>query len=93
MGTDDLSSLGLAEKKLKTGKTACRVFVFVLPHSRRECSRAHSFLSVFIWVIRGYLKLSLCLCGSVRGGFQGFSQRRWDTEDGKYRQKRFLKFC
>jgi len=50
MGTDDPSSLGLAEKKLKTGKPACRVF-FVLPHSRRECSRAHSFLSVFIWVI------------------------------------------
>jgi hypothetical protein len=64
MGTDDPSSLGLAEKKQKSGKPACRVF-FVLPHSRRECSRAHSFLSVFIWVIRGYLKLSLCLCGLV----------------------------
>jgi hypothetical protein len=51
IGTDDPSSLGLVEKKLKTGKPACRVFVFVLPHSRRECSRAHSFLSVFIWVI------------------------------------------
>ena len=71
MGTDDPSSLGLAEKKQKTGKPACRVVVFVLPHSRRECSRAHPFLSVFIWVIRGYLKLSLCLCGSVRGGFSG----------------------
>jgi hypothetical protein len=50
MGTDDPSSLGLAEKKQKSGKPACRVF-FVLPHSRRECYRAHSFLSVFIWVI------------------------------------------
>lgn len=28
------------------------------------------FLSVFIWVIRGYLKLSLCLCGLVRGGLR-----------------------
>jgi hypothetical protein len=70
MGTDDPSSVGLAEKKQKMGKPACRVFVFILPHSRRECSRAHPFLSVFIWVIRGYLKLSPCLCGSVRVGFQ-----------------------
>jgi hypothetical protein len=44
MGTDDPGSLGLAEKKLKSGKPACRVFVFVLSHSRRECSRAHPFL-------------------------------------------------
>jgi hypothetical protein len=54
MGTDDPSSVGLAEKNQKPGKPACRVFVFVLPHSRRECFRAHPFLSVFIWVIRGY---------------------------------------
>ena len=27
------------------------------------------------------------------GSFQGFSQRRGDTEVGQYRQKRFLKFC
>ena len=45
MGTDDPSSVGLAEKNQKPGKPACRVFVFVLPHSRRECFRAHPFLS------------------------------------------------
>jgi hypothetical protein len=40
MGTDDPSELGLAEKKQKSGKPACRVFVFALPHSPRECARA-----------------------------------------------------
>jgi hypothetical protein len=55
MGTDDPSSVGLAEKKQKSGKPACRVFVFVLPHSRRECSRARFFVSVFIRVISGFI--------------------------------------
>jgi hypothetical protein len=69
MGTDDSSSLGLAEKKQKIGQ-ACLQSFFVLPHSRRECFHAPPFLSVFIWVIRGNLKLSPCLCGSVRKVFQ-----------------------
>ena len=37
MGNDEPSKLGLAEKKQKSGKPACRVFLFALPHSRREC--------------------------------------------------------
>jgi hypothetical protein len=40
MGTDDPSKLGLAEKKQKSSKPACRVFVFALPHLRSECTRA-----------------------------------------------------
>ena len=48
---NDPSQLGLAEKKQKSRKPACRVFVFALPHSRRECIRAHFFISVFIRVI------------------------------------------
>jgi hypothetical protein len=55
MGTDDPSELGLAEKKQKSGKPACRVFVFALPHSRRECTRSHLFISVFIRVISGFI--------------------------------------
>jgi hypothetical protein len=53
MGTDDPSELGLAEKKQKSGKPACRVFVFALPHSQRECTCAHFFISVLIRVISG----------------------------------------
>jgi hypothetical protein len=45
----------LAGKKQKSGKPACRVFVFTLPHSRRECTRAHFFISVFIRVISGFI--------------------------------------
>jgi hypothetical protein len=38
MGTDDPGTAGLAEeKKQKSHKPACRVFVFSLPHLRREC--------------------------------------------------------
>jgi hypothetical protein len=33
----------LAEKKQKSGKPACRVFLFALPHSLRECPRALDF--------------------------------------------------
>jgi len=44
---------GLAEKKQKLVKRACRLFVFALPHSHCECTRAIFFLSVFILVIRG----------------------------------------
>jgi hypothetical protein len=55
MGTDDPIKLGLAEKKQKSGKLACSVFVFVLPHSRRECTRAHFFISVLIRVISGFI--------------------------------------
>ena len=47
MDTDDPSKLGLAEKKQKSGKPTCRVFVLALPHSRSECSRAHTISSVF----------------------------------------------
>ncbi len=43
MGADDPSKLGLAEKNRKSGKPACRVFVFALPHSRSECTRALDF--------------------------------------------------
>ena len=97
MGTDDPGSLGLAEKKLKSGKPACRVFVFVLPNSRRECSRAHPFLSVFIWLISGYLKLSLCLCGSVRGGLrsgshEGSEQQRLGSSPKKLMKMLFVSF-
>jgi hypothetical protein len=35
---NDPSKLGLAEKKQKSIKLACRVFVFALRHSRRECT-------------------------------------------------------
>jgi hypothetical protein len=53
MDSDDPSKLGLAEKSKKTGKPACRVFVFALPHSRRECTRACFSASVLIRVISG----------------------------------------
>jgi hypothetical protein len=69
MGTDDPSSLGLAEKKQKSGKPACRVFLSC-PIRAANAPVPIPFLSVFIWVIRGYLKLSLCLCGLVRGGLR-----------------------
>ena len=35
-GSQIIGKLGLAEKNQKSGKPACRVFVFALPHSRRE---------------------------------------------------------
>jgi hypothetical protein len=75
MGTDDPSSLGLAEKKQKSGKPACRVF-FVLPHSRRECSRAHSlFIRVHLgnpWLFKTF-SVSLWL-GERRFEVSGFSR-------------------
>jgi hypothetical protein len=40
MGTDDPCKQGLAEKKHKPIKPACRIFVFALPHSQRECTCA-----------------------------------------------------
>jgi hypothetical protein len=43
------------KKKQESGKPACRVFVFALPHSRRECTRSHLFISVFIRVISGFI--------------------------------------
>ena len=43
MGTDDPSKLGLAEKKRNSRKSAGRVFVFDLPDSRCECTRALDF--------------------------------------------------
>jgi len=45
------SQLELAEKKQKSIKLACRVFVFALPHSHRECTCADVFESVCIPVI------------------------------------------
>ena len=37
-------------------------FCFTLPHSSRECTRAHFFISVFIREISGFILFSVARC-------------------------------
>jgi hypothetical protein len=61
MGADDPSSLGLAEKKQKNGQARLQSFCFCPALFVPRMLLCPPFISVFIWVIRGFLKLSPCL--------------------------------